>query len=255
MRKVLFVAIVAVLTLAVGGSIATAARPGAGSCAGGTPASPQVVPAGTYNGFTVTGNCVFGPGTVTINGQLIIADGGILNDHASGQATVRITGNVIVGKDAVLGLGDYDTALPHDSAIVNGNVVANGPATLYLGGMTIHGNLVSNGGSGPGRNFPIKDDTIDGNLIVQGWTGQWIGVIRDQVGGNVIFSRNTAMDTSVVPGSDSSEVQTNAIKGNLICQGNTPTAQINVFDGGEPNVVGGNSVGECPPRIVDNPTD
>jgi len=255
MRKVSFVAVVVVLTFAVGGSIAAAAKPGAGSCAGGTPASPQVVPAGTYDGFTVTGNCVFGPGTVTINGHLTIADGGILNDHASGQATVRITGNVNVGKDAVLGLGDYDTALPHDSAIVDGNVVANDPATLYLGGMTIHGNLVSNGGSGPGRNFPIKDDTIDGNLIVEGWTGQWIGVIRDQVGGNVIFSRNTAMDPSVVPGSDSSEVQTNAIEGNLICHHNTPTAQVNVFDGGEPNVVGGNSVGECPPRIVDNPTE
>ena len=128
------------------------------------------------------------------------------------------------------------------------------PATLYLGGMTIHGNLVSNGGSGPGRNFPIKDDTIDGNVIVQGWTGMWIGVIRAQVGGNVIFSGNTAMDPSVVPGSDSSEVQTNVIEGNLICHDNIPTAQVNVFDGGEPNVVGGNSVGECPPRIVDNPT-
>lgn len=254
MRKVSFVAVVAVLTFAVGGSIAAAAKPGAGSCTGGTPASPQVVPAGTYDGFTVSGNCVFGPGTVTIDGNLTIADGGILNDHASGQATVHVTGNVMVGKDAVLGLGDYDPTPPHDSAIVDGNVVAHDPATLYLGGMTIHGNLVSNGGSGPGRNFPIKDDTIDGNLIVQGWTGLWIGVIRDQVGGNVIFSGNTAMDTSVVPGSDSSEVQTNVIEGNLICHDNTPTAQVNVFDGGEPNVVGGNSVGECPPRIVDNPT-
>jgi hypothetical protein len=255
MSKILLAAVVAVLTLAIGGSIATAAKSGAGSCSGGTPTSPQVIPAGTYDGFTVTGNCVFGPGTVTINGVLTVAPGGILNDHARGQATVRITGNVIVGKDAVLGLGNYNPALPHDSAIVDGNVVANGPATLYLGGMTIHGNLVSTGGSGPGRNFPLKDNTIDGNLIVQGWTGQWIGLIRDRVGGNVIFARNTAMDTSVVPGSDSSEIQTNAIKGNLICLGNTPTAQINMFDGGQPNVVGGNSIGECPPRIVDNPTD
>ena len=243
------------LALGITGSSAVAAKPGAGTCSGGTPGAPEVVPAGTYNGFTVTGNCVFGPGTMTINGHLTIADGGILNDHASGQATVHITGNVKVGKAGVLGLGNYNPVPPHTSAVVDGNVVANDPATLYLGGMTIHGNLVSNGGSGPGRNFPIKDNTIGGNLILQGWSGQWIGVIRDQVGGNVIFSRNSALDTSVVPGSDSSEVQTNVIEGNLICLGNTPTAQVNQFDGGQPNVVGGNSVGECPPRIVDNPTE
>ena len=129
------------------------------------------------------------------------------------------------------------------------------PAALYLGGMTVHGNLVSNGGSGPGRNFPIKDNTIGGNLVLQGWSGQWIGAIRNDVGGNVNFSKNNALDTSTVPGSDSSEVQTNVISGNLICHGNTPTAQVNQFDGGQPNVVGGNSVGECPPRIVDNPTE
>ena len=51
------------------------------------------------------------------------------------------------------------------------------------------------------------------------------------------------------------EVQTNVIAGDLICHGNTPTAQVNQFDGGEPNAVGGNSVGACPPRIVDNPTE
>ena len=255
MRRIAFGAVIVVLTLVVGGSMAAAAKPRGGTCTGGTPSSPQVIPAGTYDGFTVSGNCVFGPGAVTINGQLTIADGAILNDHASGLAIVHITGNVTVGKGAVLGLGDYNPTPPHNSAIVEGNVVANDPATLYLGGMTIHGNLVSNGGSGPGRNFPIKDNTIGGNLIVQGWTGLWIGAIRNQVGGNVIFARNTAMDTSVVPGSDSSEIQTNVIDGNLICLGNTPTAQVNVFDGGQPNVVKGNSVGECPPRIVDNPTE
>ena len=103
--------------------------------------------------------------------------------------------------------------------------------------------------------IPTKDNTIGGNLIIQGWTGMWIGLIRNDVGGNVDFSKNTAMDTSVVPGSDSSEVQTNVIAGNLICHGNTPTAQVNQFDGGEPNEIGGNAVGECPPRIVDNPTE
>src|SRR5262245_49072713 len=108
MRKILFVAVGAVLMLAVGGSVAAAAKPGAGTCSGGAPGfgNAEVVPAGTYAGFTVTGYCVFGPGTMTINGNLTIADGAQLNDHASGRAKpVQVTGNVTVGKGAVLGLG------------------------------------------------------------------------------------------------------------------------------------------------------
>ena len=250
MRRISFVAVVAVLTLAVGGSIATAGRPGAGSCSGGAtgpPANAEVIPAGTYDGFTVTGICRFGPGTVTIDGNLTIADGGILNDHASGAATVHVTGNVKVGKDGVLGLGNYNPVPPHTSAVVDGNVVANGPATLYLGGMTIHGNLVSSGGNGPGRNVPIKDDTIDGNLIVQGWSGLWFGVIRSTVGGNVVVANTSGTQTGVdefVGILDSTEIVDNAIGGNLICHGNSPAAQIG-DSGGGPNSVDGNAIGEC----------
>jgi hypothetical protein len=252
MKRILL-AVIAVLALGVSGSIATAAKPDAGSCTGGTPESPEVIATGTYNGLMVSGNCVTGEGTVTVAGNLTIAAGGILNDHASGMGSVHVTGNVQVENGGVLGLGDYDPS-GGLTAVVDGNVSAHNPMTLYLGDVTIHGNLVSNGGSGPGRNFPIKDNTIGGNVVLQGWTGMWIGLIRTDVGGTVNFSKNTAMDPSVVPGSDSSEVQTNVIAGNLICHGNTPTAQVNQFDGGEPNEIGGNAVGECPPRIVDNPT-
>jgi hypothetical protein len=164
----------------------------------------------------------------------------------------HITGNVNVGKGAVLGLGSYSPAPAHDSAVVDGNVTANQPLTLYLGGITIHGNLTSNGGgsgpAGPFRNFPIKDDTIGGNVIIQGWEGGWIGVIRANVGGNLIFQKNASVltdDGSPAPDADSSEVQTNHVGGNLNCQGNTPPAQVNPDDGGQPNVVGGNKNGEC----------
>jgi hypothetical protein len=244
----------AVLMLAVGGSVAAAAKPGAGTCSGGAPGSPEVVPAGTYDGFTVTGNCVFGAGTMVIDGNLTVADGAVLNDHASGRATVHVTGNVTVGKDGVLGLGNYNPVPPHNSAIVDGNITADQPQTLYLGGMTVHGNVVSNGGGDPAtkRNFPIKDDTIDGNLIIQGWNGFWFGIIRDNVGGNVIVS-NTSGTQVGLPGTefegvlDSTEVVSNTIGGNLICHGNTPPAQIGdaALEGGGANTVGGNAIGEC----------
>ena len=246
------------LALGITGSSAFAAKPGAGTCSGGAPGfgNAEAIPAGTYAGFTVTGYCFFaGPGTVTINGNLTIADGAQLNDHASGEAeSVHITGNVTVGKGAVLGLGDYVSA-SHESAIVDGNVTANQPETLYLGAMTVHGNLVSSGGGNPDskRNFPIKDDTVDGNLIVQGWNGFWLGVIRVNVGGNLIFANNSGTQVGL-PGTefegilDSNEIVSNVIGGNLICHGNAPPAQIGdaiLDEGNGPNTVGGNALGEC----------
>lgn len=226
------------LALGVLGSGALAAAPGAGTCSGGS------IAAGTYNGLTVTGNCTFAGGTVTIDGNLRVTDGAILNDHAGSTATVHVTGNVLVGKGAVLGLGSYAPNGPHGTT-VDGNIVASQPLSLYLGGMTVHGNVISTGGGDPGRNFPIKDDTIDGNLIIQGWSGLWMGVIRGAVGGNVIIANNVAADTSEEPGNDSTEIMTNQISGNLVCHHNTPAAQVNPNDGGEPNVVGGQKIGEC----------
>jgi hypothetical protein len=236
-----------VLLVLGGGSSALAAGPGSGTCSGGQ------IAAGTYRGFTVTGNCTFAPGTLTINGNLIVADGAILNDHvaSSSGVQVHVTGNVLVGRGAVLGLGNYNPALPHDSATVDGNVLANQPMTLYLGGMTVHGNVVSIGGSGPGRNFPIKDDQIDGNLILQGWSGLWIGVLRTAVGGNVIVANNSGIQTGDEPPyigvPDSTEIVSNTIRGNLICLGNDPAAQLGdaALEGGGPNTVGGHKLGEC----------
>jgi hypothetical protein len=240
------------LVLAVGvvGSSAIASAPGSATCSGGSIAS------GTYRGLTVTGNCGFVPDAViTVNGNLVVEDGAALNDHAASTATVNVSGNVLVGKGAVLGLGTYNPFAPHNSS-VGGNVIANQPLSLYLSFLSVHGNLVSNGGGGGAtgefRNFPTKDNTVDGNLIIQGWTGGWIGVIRDHVGGNLIFNNNTSVINGLVvppvPGevdSDSSEIMTNVVGGNLICQGNTPSAQVNPADGGQPNVVGGHKIGQC----------
>jgi hypothetical protein len=92
--------------------------------------------------------------------------------------------------------------------------------------------------------LPIKDDTIDGNLVITGWSGLWFGVIRDHVGGNVIVSNNDASDPTTLPGSDSTEIVNNDIAGNLICTNNTPAAQLG--DAEQPgNRVGGLKLGEC----------
>lgn len=233
----LLVGLSALVLAIVAGTSSAEARPG-GVCTEGT------ISAGTYGPLTVTGNCTFGEGTVTINGNLTVAPGAVLNDHAASPATVYVTGNVMVGEGGVVGLGSYAPAPSHSSAVVDGNVIGIRAASLYLGGMTIHGNLIVNGGGDPGRNLPLKDDTVDGNVIVQGWTGLWFGIIRDEVGGNVIVHNNAAADPTTLPGSDSSEIVTNVIQGNLICSGNTPVPQVGDSEGAT-NSVGGQKLGQC----------
>lgn len=271
-RLAILGAVVALLAMALPGS-ALAANPGAGTCSGGTPGTPEVIPANTYNGFTVTGFCVFGPGTTTINGNLTVADGAALNDHGAElwmAAEMHVTGNVKVGKGAALGLGwngggplGGEGALGPDT--VGGNIIADQPLALQIGQVTIDGNLISNGGGvssveGADRNFPVEDNVIHGNLVVQGWTGGWIGLIRNTVDGNVIFAHNVSMwnrDTGTGMDADSSEVMGSdgtmfglgifpqTIGGNLICHDNVPAAQVNPLDGGADNFVGGKAIGEC----------
>jgi len=224
----------AVLALGVFAATATAAP--YGLC------PPETAISGVVNGnLTITGNRYVEVGqSLTVNGNLTIAPGACL-EAFNGSAAV--SGNVLVGKGAVFGLG-YG---PGSFYTVGGNVVANQPLSLYLGGATVHGNVISNGGGDPSRNFPIKDNKIDGNLIVQGWSGLWIGLLRNTVGGNVIFSKNSGTQTGVPPFEgipDSSEIADNVIAGNLICQGNTPASQVG-DSGGGPNHVRGNAIGEC----------
>jgi hypothetical protein len=202
------------------------------------------IAAGTYDGLVVTGDCTFGEGTVTVRGNLTVAPGAVLNDHALSPATVHVTGNVLVGAGAVAGLGNYDPAPPHTSAVVDGSIIATNALTLYLGGATVHGSVIFTGGGDPGRNLPIKDDRIDGNVIVQGWHGLWFGIIRTTVGGNVIASNNVASDPTTLPGVDSSEIVTNTVSGNLICTGNVPAVQVGDSEG-EANDVSGKKIGQC----------
>ena len=239
---------VALLALVVPGS-ALAHDAGGATCTGGA------IHAGTYRGLTVTGNCSIDAGAlVQINGNLTVARGAILDDHAAPfSAVVHITGNVRVGEGAVLGLGTYATPGSVGPDTVGGSIVAIEPLTLYLGGITVGGNVISIGGGLPStsvadfRNFPLKDDVIHGSVIIAGWRGGWLGVIRNHVGGSVLFLNNRSLSSPEGPGMDpdSSEVQTNVIAHNLVCFGNSPAAQINSGDGGQPNVVGGHAIGEC----------
>ena len=207
-----------------------------------------------------------------INGNLKIAKGASLNDHGSemwlhgGDARQAATSRSAGVRSWASGWNSPGGEGTLGPDTVGGNIVANHPLALQIGQVTVGGNVVSNGGGvlstsvADFRNFPVKDNVIHGNLIVQGWHGGWIGLIRNTVGGNVIFSRNvsrsnpetgpgTDTDSSEVMGSDltaiGGPVVPQTIGGNLICHGNVPAAQVNPLDGGAKSFVGGKGIGQC----------
>jgi hypothetical protein len=262
-RLIVLWTVAAMVALALPAS-ALAARQGAGTCSNGT------MLAGTYRGFVVTGTCMIDHGAnVQINGDLTVAPGASLNDHGAEMwmaAQIHVTGNIHVGKGAVLGLGWNSPEGTLGPDTVGGSIIAQKPLALQIGNVTIGGNLISNGGgvlstsAEDFRNFPVKDNVIHGNLVIQGWMGGWFGVIRNTIDGNAVIANNrswsnpetgpgTDEDSTEVQGSDLSAfdgpVIPQTIGGNLICHGNLPAAQVNPFDGGANNVVLGKKIGEC----------
>jgi hypothetical protein len=105
LRLVLGLAVLLALTAIA--TSALAAGPKSGTCSGGE------IAARTYKGLTVTGTCTFpDTGTVTINGNLTVEPGAVLNDHAGAGAFVHVTGNATVGAGGVLGLGARRPGMP-----------------------------------------------------------------------------------------------------------------------------------------------
>ena len=130
------------------------------------------------------------------------------------------------------------TATRTTNDTVGGNIIANQPLTMYLTAVTVRGSVVSNGG-GPGPtlnpyiNFPVKENKIGGNLIMQGWQGAWLGALRNTVGGNLIVQKNVGVTHGDGGAPDSTEIVDNTVGGNLICHGNSPAAQVG-DSGGRP---------------------
>lgn len=250
-RHVLRAGMVAALGICASAASAAPAAGGVTTCADG-----DLAP-GVYGRLVVTGTCTV-KGDVTVNGNVTIADGAYL-DAAYAATQLTINGDVSVGKAAKLGLGCaffyHDCGFPPTpswpgSVTVNGNIVANQALTVYIDFTTVHGNIVVNGGGDlamvdpNGLVLPIKDNEVDGNIVVHGWHGAWFGIIRNSVGGNVMASHTVGTRLGDDSKPDSTEIATNVIGGNLICVQNMPSAQIGDSHG-SPNTVGGNKIGEC----------
>jgi hypothetical protein len=210
------------------------------------------IPSGTYASVTVTGACDVVPGAVIrVGGNVNVGANAVL-DAQSAPSTITVGGNVNAFSGSLLGLGCLPNPPGHQTGhpctvdptessniIINGNVTAIGANTVLLNGITVKGNVtLIGGGDQAGNPWPIKNNTIGGNLTVTGATPEWVGLLLNKVGGNVILTNIT-----VAPG-ETIQVAENTIGANLICSGLAPAVAGGVIPG-EVNVVGGHALGQC----------
>jgi hypothetical protein len=225
-------------------------------------------------------------GTIVVRKNLTVAPGALLDAVTPGDppthkvvpATVRIGGNVFVGKGAVLVLGcspNISCSNPPGISFdrVDGNLTAIGSLAVVLHSATIDGNVTVLGGGGGaagGANsggcfntakFPIpapwsedaalanpktgspqytdaEDSFVGGNLTMVGVQTCWLGSLRNQVRGGSTYAGNATSDP------DGMEILNNLVGGNMTCLNNDPAVQ---FGDGlpAPNLVRGQASGQC----------
>ena len=243
----------------------------------GTFASPGVLSGTHWSDVVVRGACTVNGGHAVVHGDLIVSRGSALiaafgmNDRTgSGTSSLKVTGSVRVGRDAVAILGCEPEAFsciddPHQnhptlssSDTILRNLNAMDALGLIVHNSTIDGFAKEIGGGGGETCTPpsgslfeafgspaysdFEDNWIGRSLMVKGVTSCWFGALRNDVQRDMTISRNSMLDP------DAMEVLTNVVHGSMSCYRNSPT--IHFGDSmGEPNVVYGSAEGQCGFRV------
>jgi hypothetical protein len=155
---------------------------------------------------------------------------------------VQIRGGLWIRPGATFVLGSEESGWT--TGTIDDGVHANDPASVQIHFATINGGIEIHGGSGPfGPPFDvtwnaIEDNQIHGGVWITGYTGFWMGFIRNHVAGSVHLNDNVLVDP------DGNEYVTNVIRGGMQCSGNSPAPQAGDSGGGL-NVVSGAKKGQC----------
>jgi hypothetical protein len=245
----------------------------------GTPTAPGVL-TGTYPGnVIVKGVCAVNAGPAVVRGNLAIAPGGALlaifalNDKThKGFSSLTVKKNVAVGKGAALALGcepnfftcaddKGKTPTLQSRGTIGGTLSAAKPLGILVHNSSITGSVAERGGGGglscaPKGIFKLfqsppysdyEDNVVGGSVSVSGMASCWLGLLRNDVHGNVTVSTNKMGDP------DANEVLHNYVNRSLTCQANVPAIQYG-DSGSSPNVVSGKATGQCSFRVrVPNP--
>jgi hypothetical protein len=212
------------------------------------------IPARNYDRISVTGVCYVLPGTViNVAGNIDVAPGGML-DAQTFSSTITVGHDLTAGAGSLLGLGCLPNPPGHttghpclddpasSSITVKGNLTATNADTVLLNGITVNGNVRLTGGGGE-IPWPIKMNKIGGNLVINNMTPNWLGVIRNKIGGDAILSNVMITDALFGNSTPTIFVASNTVGHNLVCSGLGPAVA-----GGFPsevNVVGGQASGQC----------
>jgi hypothetical protein len=214
MRKFVLLTVAVLTVLAVAASTALAGRGGPsvrGNAVQGQQACTGTLASGTYHKLVV-------PAGATCDGT---------------NAEITVRGGVRVGEGATFILGE-DHGPP--TGTIRGGVRANAPASLQLHTAHISGGVTMRGGNG--FFSTVEDNVIRGGARIIGYSGFWLGFIRNTVHGTVNLNDNHMDDP------DANEYVTNTIHGNLNCAGNSPAPQVGDSEG-SPNQVTGRKTGQC----------
>jgi hypothetical protein len=244
MAVILAAAIACVLAMS-GAADAALKHHGRATCGNGA-----TLRSGSYASVHVTGFCTLSDNAyVVVRGNMVVGHHGAFNAITHGHITVR--GDMRVRRGGVVGFGCAPSAGCDVTTTdrVNGDVIARGAKSMIFHGSKVLGNFVTNGGGGGVNcnNDPVtqgpdyttfEDGRIGGNFVIKNVRSCWFGFFRTHVKGSVIVKNNHWADP------DAGEIQTNVIRGDLICRGNNPAPQQG-DSGGSPNKVFGREVGQC----------
>ena len=250
MKRAVLVGAAAGVTLAmmaVGGGVAAAAGPR--TCSG-SPQKPGVLKGTDRKGVVVKGVCAVNSGKARVVGNLTVRSGGVLEAaFGLGHSTLTVTGNLVIGRGAVVVLGckvnpngsgfpcfddpnmKQPTLTGHE--VVSGNIVENSPLGVIVHNSKVGGSITETGGgggasalscpvptSGPFAAFmspvysDVEDTTVGGNITVNDLVSCWLGFARDNVRGNVTIHNNEMGDPDAI------EIVGNHIGKNLSCSRN-----------------------------------
>jgi hypothetical protein len=247
---------------------------GTSTCTG-TPEAPGLL-AGTYrSNVVVTGVCVVDGGAAKVRGNLVIAPGAGLNatfalddqPGGTGASSLTVNGNVIVQRDGLLAMGcepNFSTCTDdpdqvHGGTLTGQNHVYGSLSEWHALGAIVHASTVGGdvtelgGGGGVSCDPPFpglfgalqspafsdyEDNTIGGDLTVAGLQTCWLGMLRNNVHGNLGAFHNTMADP------DAGEIVQNTVHRDIACVANDPASQFG-DSGASPNVVSGHAFGQC----------
>ena len=190
---------------------------------------------------------------ITVRGDVNVAKGAVF-DAQSAPSTITVWHDVTGRAGSFVGLGCQSPAYAgnsghectvdpegHSTITVHGNITVTRASTVLLNGITVKGNVTLLGG---GSDIPwsIKNNNIRGNLMVSGQTTDWLGVLFNTVGRNVVLTKIAVTDTH--PDAPGVYIVRNTVGRNLICLGLTPGVS-GGFVPGSVNVVGHKAIGQC----------